>query len=351
MIYLDYSATTKVNDKVLEEFLLDCKKNHQELESLILEEKNKIKKLLNTNLEVEYTSGATESNNIVIKCIANKYKEKGKRIITTKLEHSSILEPLEFLEKQGFIIDYVNLNEGVVDLNHLESLISKDTILITIASVGSEVGILQPVERIGEIAKENKILFHSDMTQSIGKLDISIKNIDLISFSAHKFYGLKGIGVLLKNKDIYLDPLYPKKETFYYPLIKSVATALSLATDNLKEKNLYVESLNKEITNFLGKYSDVRINSNEKAIPHILNISIINSKPETFQHRLEQYDVFVSTKSACHDDNDISLSVYAVTKNEKAAKTSLRISISSKTTKEEIKSFLRIFDICMKETI
>ena len=350
MVYLDYSATTTVNNKALDDFVNMCEKNISITSNLLLSEEEKIKSLLNTSLDVIYTSGATESNNWVIKSIAKMYKGKGNHIITTKLEHSSILEPLEYLKKKGYTIDFVNLTNGVVDLNHLKSLIKENTILISIASVSSEVGILQPINEIGKIAKASNVLFHSDMTQSIGKVDVPFDNVDFISFSAHKFYGLKAIGCLLKNKDINLLPLYPKDE-LPYPLINSLGNALELILQDKDQKYDYVSKINKEIKDFLSKYPNVVINSNNNAIPHILNISITNCKPETFQHRLEQYEVYVSTKSACSDNDDISQAVYAITNDCLVSSTSIRISLSYLTTKEEIEIFYTEIDKCIKELV
>ena len=173
MTYLDYSATTKVNEEVLKE----VKKN---LFTKITEEelttyKNQIQKLLNTNLEVFITSGSSESNNWAIKGICKNNKKR--TILTTKLEHSSINETLKYLEKQGFKTEYLPLQDGIIDINELEKLITDDVALITVASVNSETGALQPVNEIGKIAKKYNTPFHCDMTQSIGKINIPFEGI------------------------------------------------------------------------------------------------------------------------------------------------------------------------------
>ena len=169
-----------------------------------------IAKLLNIKpTEIIYTSGASESNNTVIKGIAMKYQNRGKHIITTELEHSSVVAPLQYLTNLGYEVDFVRLKEdGQIDIEHLKSLLREDTILVTMASVSSELGIMQPIEEIGAILKEYpKCFFHVDMTQNLGKVPISLENIDLASFSAHKFYGMKGIGGLVKKEGILLEPL------------------------------------------------------------------------------------------------------------------------------------------------
>ena len=200
MIYLDYSATTPVNDEVIDTFVNVTKNyigNPNSLHKLGVDAKNlidastlQISKLLNVSLkEVIYTSGASESNNLAIKGVCYRYKNRGKHIITTRLEHSSITATLAYLQNNGYDIDFVKTDSnGRVDLDDLKSLIRDDTILVTIASVNSEVGVLQPIEEIGKILKDYpKIYFHSDMTQSIGKIDINLENVDMISFSAQKY--------------------------------------------------------------------------------------------------------------------------------------------------------------------
>lgn len=346
MVYLDYSATTPVDIDVLDTFNEYFDKSID-----IEEEKNKIQKLLNTDLEVIFTSCATESNNMAIKGIANKYKEKGYHIITTKFEHSSVSSPLKYLESLGFIIDYVSLNNGVVDLDNLKTLINDKTILVSICSVDSELGILQPIKEISKICKNHKIIFHSDMTQSIGKVDINLNNVDLISLSAHKFYGLKGIGVLLKRKDIELVPLMYGNKDYNLALIKSLPKALENIIPSISDNFNYVLNLNKKIRDNLNKYPNVFINSNDYSIPHILNISVLGVKPETFLHAMEEYDIYLSTKSACSSSYDISISVYNVTQDLNKAKYSLRISISYLTTLLEIDLFLKAFNNCYQNLI
>lgn len=370
MIYLDYSATTKPNEDVLTSFVkvsTDYYANPNSLHKLgtnanrlIEASSSQIAKLLNINQnEIIYTSGASESNNTAIKGIAYYYKNRGKHIITTKFEHSSIYGPLKFLEKyEGFKIDYVDTDEnGLVIIDKLEKMITDETILVTICSVNSEIGIRQPIEEIAKIIKKfPKCFFHVDMTQSIGKEKISFDNIDLASFSAHKFYGLKGIGCLIKKENIFLEPLINggksttqfRSGTPQLPLIVSLSKALRLSLDNIDEKYDYVKKINTYLKEKLKHYDKVIVNSNEKSIPHILNISILNSKPETFQHALEEYDIFVSTQTACSNEKDISNAVYALTKSIDIAKSSIRISLSYLTTFEEIDEFIKYFEICYK---
>ena len=370
MIYLDYSATTKTNDEVLDTFIKCSKEfigNPNSLHNLGVKSKSiidastsQIASLLNVKPdEIIYTSGSTESNNLAIKGICYKYKNRGKHIITTTLEHASIYSQIDYLKENGYKIDYVKLDSnGIVDLNDLDNLIRDDTILVSICSVNSEIGILQPIEEISKIVKKYpKCFFHSDMTQSIGKINIDIKDVDLVSFSAHKFYGLKGIGVLIKKDKIELTPLmHGGKSTTPYrsgtpalPLIVSTSKALRIALENIDDKYNIVKELNTYLKNELSKYNKVKINSNDKCIPHILNISILGVKPETMLHALEKYEIYISTKSACSSSNSKSEAVYSLTHDIDRANSSLRISISHLTTKEEIDTFIKYFDICYNE--
>lgn len=370
MIYLDYCATTPVDKRVLESFnkaCLDYVGNPNSMHQLgvnnkkLIEQSTKqIADLLKVKEnEIIYTSGSSESNNLAIKGIAYKYQNRGKHIITTVLEHSSVVSPFAFLEQNGFEIDFVPLLEdGTVDLVALKELIREDTILVSICAVNSEVGIIQPINQIAMIVKEHpKCFFHVDMTQSIGKIDIPLKNIDLVSFSGHKIFGLKGVGALIKKEKIILEPLiHGGKSTTHFrsgtpatPLIVSLAKALRLSLENLDEKYNHILKLNQKLKETLEKYDGVYINSNDKCLPHVLNISIPSIKPETFQHALEQYEIYISTQTACSTKGNPSKAVYAVTKDNQKAISSLRISLSYLTTEEEISKFLEAFDKCYQE--
>lgn len=369
MIYLDYSATTPVNKDVLKSFddvCLNFIGNPNSLHKLGVDSKNlidsatsQIARILNVkNEEIIYTSGSSESNNLAIKGIALKYRNRGNHIITTAFEHSSIYGPISYLQQSGFEVDFVDVDEfGIVDLNHLKSLMRESTILVSIGQVNSEIGIKQPIEEIGKILKNYpKCFFHVDMTQAIGKIDVSLENVDLASFSAHKIYGLKGIGILVKKQNISLIPIiHGGKSTTVFrsgtpatPLIVSISKALRLANEKLTDNYKYVSQLNSYLKQKLNAIDDIYINSNDCCIPHILNISIPNIKPETMLHALEEYEIYISTKTACSSNENISKSVYALTKDEVRASSSLRISLSHLTTKEEIDLFLEKIKECIQ---
>lgn len=361
MIYLDYSATTPVEESVLNSFVETTKKmigNPNSLHKLGTDAKalidaatKQITSILGVKKEeIIYTSGASEANNTAIKGICLKYQNRGKHIITTRLEHSSVIEPLNYLKNLGFEIEYVNLTEdGKVDLDDLKKKLRDDTILVTITSMNSELGIREPIDEIGKLLKDYpKVFFHSDITQSIGKEKINLENVDLASLSAQKFYGMKGIGALIKKENIVIEPLIhggksttkDRSGTPATPLIVSMAKALRLASENLEEKEKKVKELNEYLRCELEKAS-ITINSPKDAIPNILNISIENIKPETILHALEEKDIYISTKTACSSNKNISDAVLALTKSEEKASHSLRISISYKTTKEELETFVK----------
>lgn len=367
MIYLDYAATTPVNQDVLKSFDQTCVDfigNPNSLHKLGIASKNLMEKateqiaaLLQVKpTEIIYTSGSSESNNLAIKGIASMYANRGKHIITTELEHSSVIAPLQYLANHGYEIDFAPLTEeGTVDIEKLKSMLREDTILVTIASVSSELGIRQPIEEIGALLKQYpKCFFHVDMTQSMGKIPITLDDVDLASFSAHKFYGLKGIGCLIKKENIKVEPLiHGGKSTTIYrsgtpalPLLVSLAKALRIAMEKQDEKQKIIAQHSQYIKEQLATYDKVMINSTEKSIPNIINFSVIGVKPETFQHALEEFDIYISTQTACASGNSVSGAVMAVTHSKERAQSSLRVSLSHLTTEKEVRIFLEKFDVC-----
>lgn len=362
MIYLDYSATTPINSEVLDtyvkvsnSFLGNANSLHKlglNSKKLIDEASMQILNLLKLeDHDIIYTSGASEANNLALKGIIEKYSNRGKSIITTHFEHSSINETLKYLENHGFIINYVKCDEnGLVDLDNLKSLLNDDVILVTTTAVNSEIGIKNQIEKIANILKEYpKCFYHVDATQSIGKVNIDFSNVDLISASAHKIYGPLGVGMLIKRKKIELEPLiHGGKSTTIYrsgtptvALIASFAKALRLIINEIDNNYKYITELNKYLKDEFKKLNRISINSSEYSIPHILNISVDNMMGETLLRALESKDIYVSTKTACSTE-DYSNSIYILTNDLKKAKSSIRISISHLTTKMEIKKLIEV---------
>lgn len=365
MIYLDYSATSPVDREVLESFVKACdyfgnpNSTHKlgtKAKKLIDASTAQISSLLNVKpTEIIYTSGASESNNTIIKAMEF-YKNRGNKILTTELEHSSVYGPLNYLSEKGFEIEYISLKDGLVDIDKFEKML-EDVCLVTISMVNSETGIKQPIEEIGKILKKYpKILFHTDITQALGKIKFDLSDVDFASFSAHKFFGIKGIGGFYMKDGIKINPLVSggksttkfRSGTPATPLIASMAKALRLSYENMEKDLEKIKELNICLKKELSKYERVTINSNNYSIDQILNFSVLNVKPETFMHALEEKEVFISTQSACAL-GDYSKAVLALTNDMERASTSLRVSISRKTTKKDIDDFLEAFDICYNE--
>ena len=362
MIYLDYSATTPVDPEVIDTYSRVCREfigNPNSLHKLGVEAKKlidastkQIADILGVKTsEIIYTSGASESNNTAIKGIALKYQNRGKHIITTELEHSSVIAPVSYLTSLGFEVDFVKLDEnGLVDLEDLERLIRDDTILVSIAAVNSEVGVAQPIDKIAEVVKKYpKCYFHSDITQCIGKQRIDLTNVDLASLSGQKFFGMKGVGILIKKESIVIEPLiHGGKSTTVFrsgtpatPLIASISKAMRLAYDDFDTKLKQVKEIHDYLIDKI-KDLDIYINSNDYCLPNMVNVSLKNIKPETMQHALEEYDIYISTQTAC-SSAEYSKAVYAVTRDKEKSRHSIRISLSYKTTKEEIDKFVEVF--------
>ncbi len=363
MIYLDYSATTPVLKEILDSYnkvTIDYFGNPNSLHSLGV----KSRELLNSatkqisNIfkikeeEIIYTSGSTEANNLALIGSALAHGKRGSHIVVSKLEHESIYGICNYLESIGFYIDYVkNTADGVIDLDDLKGLVNENTILVSICAVNSELGIRQPLKTIKQVInKENpNTIFHSDMTQAVGKIPINLSDVDMASMSGHKIYGPKGIGMLYKKIGINIKPiLYGSNKdirpgTPALPLIVSFSKALRIANSDLDKKENTIKKHNDKICEFLSGYPKILINKTPYSIPNILNISLMNIKPETFIHALEKHDVYVSSNTAC-SSGKISSAVLGVYGDKKRALTTIRISLSYMTTNEEISEFINIFE-------
>ena len=370
MIYLDYSANTPVDARVLEQFCaverrcIGNANSHHQAGSAAKAEINaatiKIASLLGVQpAEIIYTSGASEANNFALKGLARLSRHTGRHIISTPLEHSSVSGTLTALQEQGYEIDLLDVKQdGAVDLEHLKDLLRPDTICVAVTLVDSELGVVQPVQEIAAILKAYPHChLHVDATQAVGKIPVSFDGVDTMSLTAHKFYGLNGIGLLIKRRNLALEPLIHGGEstTIYrsgtptVALASSLACALDLAVIDLPGRVDHVAKLNAELRAALSTYPLVRINSPEHAIPHVLNLSVRNVKGTVFQRELDAKGVCVSVKSACSSDGLPSRAVFAVSRDRRNALSSWRISLSHLTTEEEIKAFLQAFDVCYRE--
>jgi len=364
MIYLDYSATTPVSYDVLESYIRATKDfvgNPNSLHSLGVKSKtlmhSAIKQIadLFTVLESEltFTSGATESNNMALvgTCLAN--MNFGNHIIVSKLEHPSIYKICEYLETLGFEISYVsNDQDGLIDFEDLKHKIRPNTLLVSVCAVNSEVGVRQPLKMIRQIIKKENpsTLFHSDMTQAVGKIPINFHDVDMASISAHKIFGPKGIGLFYKNSRVNITPLIhgSGKQNLLHPgtppipLIVAFSKALRLALVDIDKRENFVRRLNERIVGEVCKMEGILLNQTKYSIPQILNISLKNIRPETFLHALEEYEIYIGTNTACAS-GDLSTSIMAIYNDKKRATSSIRISLSYITTTDEINQFLAAF--------
>lgn len=370
MIYLDYAASTPLDKEVIDlyydvtsKYFANPNSNHKlgrEALKVIDDSTCEIASLLGfLEDEIIYTSGATEANNLAIKGICNRYRNYGKHIIISTLEHNSITSSVTSMQEAGFDIDLVSITkDGLVDIEALRRLIRDDTILVSICSVDSEIGLVQPIEEIARLLKKYPhTYFHTDASQAIGKVQIDYSDVDLITIAPHKFYGLPGTGVLVKKKNVSLKPLIEggKSTTLFRsgtPVVGEIAAvskALSLAISMQSERYDYVKRLNDIIREHLSGYENIYINSTKNSLPFTLNFSIKNVKALKFAKMLEDRGVYISTKTSCCPLYTPSKLVYALTRDKSLASTSLRLSLSHLTSFKDIEEFLQIFDECMKE--
>lgn len=363
MIYFDYSANTPVDNAVLDTFVNATQKytanpnsNHylgKFAKEQIDNTSSFIANYFNCNSNgIIYTSSATESNNLVIKGIADRYKNQGKHIIISAMEHSSIVAPCNYLSSLGYNISVLSTNSaGIVDLDELKNTINDKTILVSVCSVDSELGVIQPINEIANIVKNyDNCFFHTDSTQAIGKINVDFSNVDFVTFAPHKFYGLNGLGVLVNRSNIPITPLiHGGKSTTIYrsgsPDIASIMAldkAFKLALNSLNDRYSYVLNLNNILRNELLKYDCIHINSPVDASPFVLNFSLLNSDANTIIKDLNNNEIYVSNGTACSLDNILSKSVYSLTNDENIAKNTIRISLSYLNTENEIFEFIRV---------
>lgn len=367
MLYFDYAANTPVDEDVLSFFIKETKEYYGNANShhSCGREANKRMKTLTGELagllgvkenEIIYTSGGSESNNLAIKGVAKMSRNQGKHIISTCLEHSSVSGTLTALQNEGYEIELVDITEdGTVDLEHLEELMRKDTVLVSVCYVDSELGVVQPIQAVSEVvSRYPQCKLHVDATQAVGKIPVNMEQIDLLTFAPHKFYGLNGCGVLVKKEDTIIEPLIHggvsttlyRSGTPFPGMTASICYALKQAMEHLEERYNLVKGYNEYLRRELKQYPLVRINSPEGTMPFILNVSVKGVKAGIFQEEMDKHGVCISTKSACSVPNTPSRPVLAVTNDKKNAMCSWRLSLSHLTTEEELKEFLKIFKVC-----
>ena len=367
MIYLDNCATTKPYDEVLKTFV-EVNNNYYGNPASINKYGKTTNKLLNAaraqvadilgveNDTIYFTSCATESNNIALLGSVEHKKDFGNRIIVSKIEHPSVLETFRELEHRGFILDYVNVDEnGFIDLEHLKSLLTKETILVSVMHVNNIFGAIQPIGKIVELLKDYpKIHFHVDGVQGVLKEKIDLTMIDSYSISAHKFHGLKGVGVLyLKSRRTAHNITFGggqenglRSGTVNVPGAVSLAKALRLSQERINDiKEIHYE-YKKLIVDELSAIEHVIINSplQNDFVDSIINISLPKIKGEAIINALNERGVMVSTTSACSSKTfHLNEALYARGLSRENIEGSIRVSFSYETKLEEVKKFIEVF--------
>ena len=362
-IYLDYSATTPVDERVAEimcsyltrqgVFGNPASRSHAfgwEAEAAVEEARKNIATLVGANpKEIIFTSGATESDNLAIKGVAHFYKKKGSHIVTCKTEHKAVLDTCRQLEREGYEVTYLDPEpNGLVDLKKLEAALRDDTILVSIMHVNNEIGVIQDIAAIGEICRDRKILFHVDAAQSPGKVPINLEElkVDLMSFSAHKVYGPKGIGALYVQRKprVRLEAQMHggghergmRSGTMATHQIVGMGEAFRIAGEEMEEENKRIYSLRERLWDGLKDMEEVYVNGDlDQRIPGNINISFNFVEGESLLMALK--DLAISSGSACTSASlEPSYVLRALGRNDELAHSSIRFSIGRFTTEQDV---------------
>jgi cysteine desulfurase len=360
-IYMDYSATTPIDPRVVdkmipylrEQFGNPASRSHSygwDAERAVEEARENVAKLVNADpREIIWTSGATESDNLAIKGAAHFYKSKGKHIITVKTEHKAVLDTCRELEREGFEVTYLDVkDDGLIDLDKFKAAIRPDTILVSIMSVNNEIGVIQDIEAIGEITREKGIIFHVDAAQATGKIEIDLQKlkVDLMSFSAHKTYGPKGIGALYVRRKprIRIEAQMHggghergmRSGTLATHQIVGMGEAFRIAREEMATENERVRMLRDRLLRGLSEMEEVYVNGDmEKRVPHNLNISFNFVEGESLIMAVK--DVAVSSGSACTSASlEPSYVLRALGRNDELAHSSIRFTVGRFTTEQDV---------------
>jgi len=368
LVYLDNAATTKMSKRVIEEMTESFENIYgnpssthtlgQKAKAVVENARHIVAKNLKVEAkEIVFTSGGAEGNNLVIKGFLKQNKDKGKHIITTKIEHSTVLKTFESLEKQGYDVTYIDVTkDGIIDVEKLKKAVRQDTVLVSVMFVNNETGVIQPIKEISEFLKEKEIFFHTDAVQAIGKFEIYPKElrIDALTVSSHKFYGPKGTGFVFIDKKYNIE-----KEIFGGSQernrragtenvngILGTGVALEEVYENMEvifehEKKIQ-EYLEEKLKNEIGKIQKVEINGeNSRRVKNITNVFIENTDIQMLLVALDMRGICVSGGSACMSGSlENSYVLEAMGLNDEKLKSSFRISIGKDTTIEEIDYFI-----------
>jgi len=368
-IYMDYSATTPVDERVAEkmctyltrqgQFGNPASRSHQfgwQADEAVEQARLDVAQLINADpREIIWTSGATESNNLAIKGVAHFYKKSGKHIITLKTEHKAVLDSCRQLEREGYEVTYLDPeSSGLLDLEKLQAAMRDDTILVSIMHVNNEIGVIQDIAAIGEICRDRKIIFHVDAAQSAGKIEIDMEKlkVDLMSFSAHKIYGPKGIGALYVRRKprVRLEAQMHgggherglRSGTLPTHQIVGMGEAFRIAHEEMAADNARIRLLRDRLWSSLSDMEEVYLNGDmEQRIPGNLNVSFNFVEGESLIMALK--DMAVSSGSACTSSSlEPSYVLRAIGRNDELAHSSIRFTIGRFTTEEEIDYVARL---------
>jgi cysteine desulfurase len=360
-IYMDYSATTPIDPRVVdkmipylrEQFGNPASRSHSygwAAERAVEEARENVAALVNADpREIIWTSGATESDNLAIKGAAHFYKSKGKHVITVKTEHKAVLDTCRELEREGFDVTYLDVkDDGLIDLEKFKAALRPDTILVSVMSVNNEIGVIQDIEAIGEITREKGIIFHVDAAQATGKIAIDLEKlkVDLMSFSAHKTYGPKGIGALYVRRKprIRIEAQMHggghergmRSGTLATHQIVGMGEAFRIAREEMATENERIRMLRDRLLNGLSEIEEVYVNGDmEKRVPHNLNISFNFVEGESLIMAVK--DVAVSSGSACTSASlEPSYVLRALGRNDELAHSSIRFTVGRFTTEQDV---------------
>lgn len=366
-VYMDYAATTYVKPEVLEEMLPYFTNKFgnpssfygisRETKMAVDKARGQVAKALNADMsEIYFTGGGSEADNWAIKGVCSAYKNKGNHIITTKVEHHAVLHTCQYLEKQGFEVTYLDVDEeGFVRLEDLKNAITDKTILVSIMFANNEIGTIEPVKEIGKICRERKILFHTDAVQAVGNVEIDVKdmNIDLLSLAGHKIYGPKGIGALYVRKGVRIHNLIHgggqernrRAGTENIAGIVGLGKAIELATENLEEHAKKMTVLRDELIEGLLKIPYTRLNGprGDKRLPGNVNVSFEFIEGESILLSLDFEGVCASSGSACTSGSlDPSHVLLAIGLPHEKAHGSLRLTLGDGSTQEDVDYVLEV---------
>ena len=368
-IYLDHSATTYTKQEVLHEMLPyfnyifgNASANYilgQESKNAIKKARMQVAKAICAlPEEIFFTSGGSEADNLIIKGYARANKETGNHIITTKIEHKAVLNACRMLEKEGFKITYLNVdNDGLIDLNELENSINSNTILISVMFANNEIGTIEPIKQISEIAHKHNILFHTDAVQAVGNIPISVQElgIDALSLSAHKFYGPKGAGALYVRKGFEFEPIInggqqeqgKRAGTENVPGIVGLGKAIEIANKNIEQYNKKLLQLREYyIRSISNKISNIRVNGHKtNRLPGNVNITFDGVEASSLLPLLSSKGIFASGGSACNSASvNPSHVLMAIGLSEQEARSTVRMTFGEDNAIEQVNYVVKVLE-------